>query len=183
MAAAAGMSSDDIESFLLHTRCSRKPRVLASNELDTGNVPMLKGQILIVNTDVSSGPGIHWVLFYVSSNNTLNYFDPLGECSLEYGKFKKFASLYDKLISNQGFPTQHDSSTKFSNSCAMHTLFVAHLLCDYPERFRTLRDVMKVFKIPHSQDDITENECMVLMYLNKKFIKYSSIFNNLRGCY
>ena len=180
MADDAGMNSVDIESFLRHTGC-RRPRVLASDELDTKR-PLAHGQVLIVNTDIGSGKGIHWVLFYVGKNRQLNYFDPLGECSIEYGKFKKFISLYAKLTTNQGFPTQHDSTLKFSNTCAMHTLFVAHLFCDYPQQFRSLGDVMKIYKVSHSEEDIAENECMVLLYLSNKFTKFSPIFSKLKGC-
>ena len=175
-----GMNSEDIEAFLRHTGC-RKPRVIASDELELRR-PMSSGQILITNTDVKTGDGIHWVLFYIGKNKELNYFDPLGECSIEYGNFKKFIAKYNKLTSNQGFPVQHDSSSKFSNTCAMHCLFVAHLFCDHSGRFQSLRDVMKVYKVPHSEDDISENECMVLYYLNKRFTTHSPIFKQLKGC-
>jgi hypothetical protein len=178
---AAGMSSTDIRSFLRHTACKKTALVVAADELVTHRV-LAPGQTIIANTDISSGEGVHWVLFYVGKNKEINYFDPLGECSVEYPKFKKFISLYDKLTTNQGFPVQHDSTNKFSNTCAMHCLFVAHLFCDYRKRFLSLRDVMQVYKDPHSEEDITDNECMVLYYLSKKFTKYSPIFKKLTGC-
>jgi hypothetical protein len=178
------MDSDQIAAFLRETGCTH-PRVLASDELETAR-PLDPGQILVVNTDTSRGRGIHWILFYVTDDyrrtKILNYFDPLGECSLEYGKFKKFISNYDVLVSNEGFPVQHDSTEVFSNTCAMHVLFHAHLVCDYREKYRGLEDVMRVYDLSNTSESVNDNECMVLRYLNARFARHARIFAKLRGC-
>ena len=179
------MDSEQIERFLRNTGC-RRPEVLAADKLETRR-RLEPGKILVTNTDISTGKGIHWVLFYITSKGkdttVVNYFDPLGECSLEYGKFKKFVSNnYDVLVTNEGFPVQHNNLKHFSNTCAMHVLFHAHLVCDYPETYRGLEDVMRVYDLTNTESAVNDNECMVLRYLNSKFVEHSRVFSKLRGC-
>jgi len=183
------MDSNQIESFLRGTGC-RRPRVLAADELETRK-RLEPGTILVTNTDTSKGEGIHWILFYITAEESkrknkpllvVNYFDPLGECSLEYGKFKRFVSNYDVLVTNEGFPVQHDSSRIFSNTCAMHALFHAHLICDHSERYRSFEDVMRVYDLSNTEDSVNKNECMVLRYLTERFVRHAKMFSKLRGC-
>src|SRR5579859_1472898 len=180
------MDSEQIASFLRSTGCTH-PQVLASDELETSR-QLDAGQICVTNTDTSRGKGVHWILFYITTDDrkkrykTVNYFDPLGECSLEHGKFKKFVSNYDVLVSNEGFPVQHDSSNVFSNTCAMHVLFHAHLICDFPHKYKGLDDVMRIYDLSNTESSVNYNECMVLRYLTSKFVKHAKMFKKLRGC-
>jgi hypothetical protein len=180
-----GMDNRQLESFLRQTGCSKRFRVIAADELNITR-RLKPGQLRMTNTDISTGKGYHWVLFFVGKdehkNKIINYFDPLGECSLDYPNYKQFVSKYDVLISNEGMPVQHDNLSTKSNSCGMHCAFVAHLLCDEPKKYKTLEDVMTVYDISNTENAIQENECLALRYLNERFVTFSPVFNKLKGC-
>jgi hypothetical protein len=180
-----GMDNRQLELFLQHTACSKRFKVIAADELEY-NRPLKQGQLRMTNTDISTGKGVHWVLFFVGAtenkNTIINYFDPLGDCSLDHPNFKQFICNYDVLICNEGLPVQHDNTSVESNSCGMHCAFVAHLLCDKATKYKTLEDVMNMYDITNSVNAVANNECIALDFLNQRFVKFSPIFNELKGC-
>lgn len=74
----------------------------------------------IVNTDVISGPGKHWVMiFFPSHCDTNEWFDPLGKNPSSYGdSFLNSVSLNKRkhFIMNM-FPVQSDFSSKCGQFC------------------------------------------------------------------
>jgi len=66
----------------------------------------------ISNTDVSKGKGKHWVVFYFTSVQDLEFFDSLGRC-YSYYHFDTLKQLYPKLVSvkriNQRIQSCHSS--------------------------------------------------------------------------
>lgn len=198
-----GLSDRQLMKLLLETGCGRylaeppptdarcrrrrrppRARVVASDELET-DAALPPGSLRIANLDTKSGPGFHWVLFFVAPlrnqrYRVLYFFDSLGECSLRYGNFSKFVNKYDILITNKGFPVQHQSLEYPSTTCGLHTIYVARKLCTGKY---TLNDVMNTYLPLTTLHGINYNECLVINYVMTNFVKYSSYFNKITGCY
>jgi Adenovirus endoprotease len=177
---ASGMSNLQLESFLRQTGCrDGRFRVVAADELTVDHAIPL-GHVRICNTRKRASDGEHWVLWYVGPNEqTLNYFDPLGDCSLDHYNFPQFVSNYEVLVSNDGVPVQHPDH---SNTCGLHCAYVAHLFCDYKDKYTSLEQVMRKYDVSNTWEGVNKNECKTLLYLTKRFVKYSNVFNRLEGC-
>jgi hypothetical protein len=94
--------------------------------------------ILIVNTDLSHNPGLHWVCIYIDESGPSEYFDPLGfppcHYSLELENFLiNTSNSYYKIKT----PVQH----KKSDSCGHFCLYYAYYRSlNYP-----MRDIVSDF--------------------------------------
>ena len=51
------------------------------------NIPTKIPGFYIINTDISSGNGKHWILLFYANNKNLEIFDSLGESPYKYHKF------------------------------------------------------------------------------------------------
>lgn len=182
------MDNLQLEKILEETNCAAgRFRVLASDQLELDG-PLPVGHVRICNTDRSTGPGIHWVLFYSAPKRmekrrqltVIEMFDPLGLCDLSPGRFKRFIEQYDILVMNRGFPVQYDDD-QFSNTCGMHCALVAHLLCD-SKRVKTLDQVMMFYDLSGTKEGINYNECAALYHMLRRFANHAKIFKNLSGC-
>ena len=91
--------------------------------------PMKPGQALIANTDPHDKPGQHWVAFYCSPGDCLEYFDSFGLPPMipEIRKYiNKSCHTYFLCSSVQ---LQHESSGTCGNHCIA---FVKHRLMGQP---------------------------------------------------
>jgi hypothetical protein len=182
------MTNFELERFMRDTACApRRFRVVGADQLPTSK-PLEGGQVIICNTQPSTQNGEHWVLFHVANatckGTTVNYFDPLGECSLEYPNFRAFVSNYNLLVSNRGLPVQHNGrGGLFSETCGLHCMYVAHLLCDKSEKYRSLKEVMRMYDLNNSVNAVNFNECVVLYYMCNRYGKnMCSEWKKLTGC-
>lgn len=79
-----GLYSDEIQNHM-KKKVKRIIPVVAMDELDTllDDVKYLQDEYMaVINTDVSSGPGKHWVCIYIDNKDdfpSAEYFDPLGD--------------------------------------------------------------------------------------------------------
>ena len=79
-----GLYSDEIQNHM-KKKVKRIIPVIAMDELDTllDDVKYLQDEYMaVINTDVSSGPGKHWVCIYIDNKDdfpSAEYFDPLGD--------------------------------------------------------------------------------------------------------
>ena len=193
------MDNYTIARILGESGCRDRFRVLAADELPTGKEKDFRpGDIIIANTDNAGQRGTHWVLFFLTNRYILNYFDPLGDCSLEHGTFRQFANRYATiLVTNRNYPVQFNVYTTgvYSDSCAIHCLYMAVRFCKYrhrhgDHRLPTLTELMqKAYRkcqLGSDNDELTitnRNECIARNYLLKRFIKHSKSIKKLVGCY
>ena len=90
---------------------------------DTLEDIVAKPTLIICNTDPSSKPGEHWLLFYFE-NDVVDFFDSLGKHLSEYGKpFVKFVKKFSKKMNECKIRTQ----PKGTNVCGAYCLFYAML--------------------------------------------------------
>ena len=196
-----GLSDQDLQRFLDKTLCSSKNqqgrrgdggvnqriRVLAADELETKK-RLKPSYIRICNTTDRKSGGEHWILLHIqkkAKKYIVNYFDPVGECLLNYHpNFRKFFHNYDMVVCNKGIPVQHDGKDGiFSSTCGMHCAFVAYLLCNQSHKYKSLEDVMKVYDISNSYEGVNYNECMTLYYMcNIYGEKMCAQLKKLQGC-
>lgn len=95
----------------------------------------------VVNTDLCSGKGIHWVVFHFPKSGNSEFFDSLGERPETYRRRFK-----DVLIANGSYLLTLDQiQPKFSDTCGIYcVLFVR-------KRYGGLsfRNIMKGFNTKH----------------------------------
>jgi hypothetical protein len=186
------MDNFELERILEETGCkskggSRKYKVVASDELEIDRA-LPPGTLRIANLDTrdSGLGGWHWVVFYVAPKlrgkyKVIYYFDSLGKCPQNHGNFKRFINKYNLMVSNKGFNVQFNkNSYPESTTCGVHCLYISHKLCGNKY---TLEQVMQTYRQGTSRNDVMYNECMVMAYVLKKFVKHSKVFNKLKGCY
>ena len=94
---------------------------------------ILKPGLYVVNTDISSGPGIHWVCIYVNSNQ-VDYFDSLG---LPPDNFLNFLRRQKKKYL---YSTKQLQSTQ-SDVCGDYCILYAYFKC----RGYSLLDFVNLF--------------------------------------
>ena len=76
-----------------------------------------RGRFVISNTDISQGPGEHWVTFYFPKRGPHEFFDSLGQMPEDYAiGFEKI--LNKKYLKNAG---QLQQST--SNVCGLYWVY------------------------------------------------------------
>ena len=74
----------------------------------------------IVNTDVSTGEGIHWVLFYFETASYAEFYDSFGKSpKMYYSQFEKF--IYNN-VSNVKYNTMKMQSP-YSQVCGYYVIY------------------------------------------------------------
>jgi|SRR5271170_2805525 len=175
------MDNEQLQSLLRDTSCYGAERIsiTASNTLPKIDPATTENHLIISNTDPAHLGGRHWIVLRVGPKRgkatVVNYFDPLGECKM-HGDFEKFISQFDLLISNKSFPVQQ--TRMYSDTCGMICAFASHLFC----RGWQLADIMQVFDLSKTVDAGNFNECLVLQFMMKKFVKHATVFDKLSGC-
>ena len=112
-----------------------------------------KPELIICNTDPSTKPGKHWVLFFFYAD-TVDFFDPLGKDMEYYGdEFVKFSKRFSSKYQSSLIRTQ----PKNSSFCGQYCLYFAYRRCNgekmediinsLPSSHQVLNFVNKYFKI------------------------------------
>lgn len=70
----------------------------------------------IVNTDVASMPGEHWVAFYIRSPNIVEYFDSLA--GIPNNHMGQFLGKFNKIIKNE-----YNLQNPFTNVCGQFCIY------------------------------------------------------------
>ena len=85
--------------------------------------------IHVLNTDISSEPGAHWILISTfESPNSTDYICSLGTKPYHDNVIKSMLSC-GKIIYYNNIPLQ----SSFTTTCSFHVLFFAYMLsCDIP---------------------------------------------------
>lgn len=117
----------------------------------------------IVNTDVHTGPGKHWVMIFVQAINTnIEWFDPLGKFPSEYNDYlHKFVSKNNnaEFIMNS-FAVQSELSDKCGQFClTMSDLRVQGISYEHS---------LSLFH----RINIVRNDDIVSLYVNEHMKKY-----------
>ena len=120
------------------------------------NLPEIKQypSFFIANTDPSSKPGQHWVLVYVSSANSCEYFDSYGR--EPEGPFADYTKNFPLVTWNR---KQVQSFT--SVACGAHCLFVAW----HRSRSNSLADVLTCYIA-----DVDTNDDFVTEFVHETFV-------------
>jgi hypothetical protein len=97
---------------------------------------------LIVNTDNSRGQGIHWTAFFVTSPNSVEYFDSFGQPP--QGKIKEFYESFNHRKRSIEY-----LQSPFSNSCGPYALYFVLRRCGGIS-FDRIIDSLKLHRSPDS---------------------------------
>lgn len=110
-----------------------------------------KPELIICNTDPSTKPGQHWVLFFFY-NDTVDFFDSLGKSMDYYGnEFVDFAKKFSSKFQTSLIRTQ----PKNTALCGHYCLYFAHKRCNG----ESMENIIKSMKSPDQ----------VLRFVNSKF--------------
>lgn len=116
------------------------------------NIKLSHKEPLIMNTDISSGPGIHWIVLY-PVDKICYIFDPLGE-----NNFRP----YDKIMIDQ--INDYDLKLKFypgriqfknSNLCGYFSIMIAKYLKKY-EPDQPFKLINELFGLKPDNNDIKQ---------------------------
>jgi hypothetical protein len=82
-------------------------------------IPYIKCGTLIVNTDISTGPGKHWVAITINNKRPSEYFDsfglpPIHKKIIDYLDFYKYKYIYNKIT------LQNAASSTCGNYCVIY---------------------------------------------------------------
>ena len=120
------MQNIDLDLFLnkIHSNVSYK--ICSSDEL---NFLLRDNEFVIVNTDPSSLPGHHWVVFYRNKEGIIQFFDSFGHkpdfYTFNFVKFLQRNVFESYYIFN---PCTIQSNT--SNICGLYCLFFYVYICN-----------------------------------------------------
>lgn len=131
--------------------------VFAADELLKINMSRLrKPAIIVVNTDIRSKPGMHWVAFYLptpSCNAVAEYFDSMGETITTYNsQFEKFLSKYYVTYRHISRQLQSTFSELCGHYCCLYVFYRSkkHSMLRFKKMFsisKLLNNDIKVLKI------------------------------------
>lgn len=121
---------------------------------DTLKEIKVKPTLIICNTDPSSKPGKHWVLFYCNKDNSIDFFDSLGKKPSHYGcEFTEFLQRF----SNCYYIVNTTIQSKRSNLCGLYCLYYAYWKCSQKI---TMRKIIK---------NIITNKILLIKFINSKY--------------
>lgn len=129
---------------------------------DTIPQPSSSTQFFIVNTDLLSGKGKHWVMVFINSHSKLyEWFDPLGNPPSHYNSFlQNFMTKNgnNSFLSNT-FPVQSRDSDKCGYFCLV--------MADLRVQGVSFEDSLSYFY----SDDIDRNDPIVTLYVDEHMKK------------
>lgn len=126
-----------------------------------------KSSFIIVNTDVLSGTGQHWVLINIlSKSDPYEWFDPLGKSPEHYSH-----ALYDFMTQNGIKPfimNTEQVQSDISDSCGYFCLYVGDFRCvGY-----TLNYILDKFK----KRNLSSNDLLVENYVHNHMVQNNVYF-------
>jgi hypothetical protein len=114
----------------------------------------------LVNTDISSGGGEHWLILFYTTPQHLEIFDSLGQTPYAYKKRML------KYIEKSGPETVLYSNKRLqslrSNVCGAHCLFFAYKKC---QKKMSMASVLNRYYLSSTR----YNDCSVLCFAKKHF--------------
>ena len=133
-----------------------------------------KPGFVIINTDISSGSGEHWIILFVANSNYIEIFDSLGQSPRAYGEH--FSKFLNKFPAKTFIYTNKQLQNLKSNVCGSHVLFFAFKKC---QKKLSLASLVNRYYL----NDTNYNDCNVLCFSKKVFkIKSNIIKRMLRTC-
>lgn len=124
---------------------------------DTNIEPLISRPALIVlNTDLSSGPGEHWCIAVIFSKTRTEFFDSFG-ISPDYYCFTSKLLEHSESIHYNQFPVQSDNST----TCGHHCLFWSLLRA----RGISAKNIMQLY----NPNNPPSNDLMVFNFIKENF--------------
>ena len=98
---------------------------------------MKKPSLLIVNTDISEGPGEHWLCIFIGVNNVIEYWDSFG-LDIHHPEIYEFVSLNSKRYTFNNVVLQPITS----KTCGLYCFYYAFKRC----RGFNIRMILKDFR-------------------------------------
>lgn len=94
--------------------------------VDALNKIKIKPKLIICNTDPSSKPGKHWLLFFFK-NDIVYYYDSIGQDVSFYDKrFMEFLERFSTFYISSNIRTQPNNT----DLCGYYCLFFAYFICN-----------------------------------------------------
>ena len=117
------MNSNEINKFVDDKCIPHFLGVFAADELDI--LPYECEGLLVVNTDISSKDGEHWVTLYID-NNDIFYYDPL---LIDFHRSEYITQFLKKMKRNFIF-NEIQIQTQFSEKCGNHCLVFCYIMAN-----------------------------------------------------
>lgn len=112
----------------------------------------------IVNTDVHTGEGIHWVVVFVEScDKPFYWFDSLGKLPNFYNNF--LFNFVTKNGTSSYIANRVQIQSPYSNKCGYFCLMISDCICKGVE----INHIFDLF----FHDDLEKNDLIVMAYFNK----------------
>lgn len=129
-----------------------------------------KPRLIICNTDPSSKPGTHWVLFFFGEKST-DYYDSLGNKITYYGSnFFKFIKRFSKILVFSKIRTQPVNTSL----CGQYCLFYAYHKC-MNNNIKMNEILKKMTNIKYVKDFVNKNFCVNTCHKSKFLQKCKNI--------
>jgi len=128
----------------------------------------------VLNTDISTGRGLHWLLIFNINSKYTEIFDSLGQSPYAYGShFKQYLTNNKKRTF---IYTNKRLQNLKSNVCGCHVLFVGYKKC---QKKLSLNSLLNRYYL----NDRNFNDCNVLCFCKKQFkLKPTIIKHMLQTC-
>ena len=128
------MNTEEIETYMLNDPCilSLYGGVLAKDQLP---VNVKSPSMFVVNLDTSDKAGIHWIVIFVKSKHTCEYFDPLGDPP------DQFLTSYMMSQSNKVVVSSKQCQATNTASCGKFCLY----FCFFRSRNNTMKEILQSF--------------------------------------
>jgi len=115
---------------------------------------------IVVNTDLSSNAGKHWLIFFYVTRDSIEIFDSLGQSPYAYGLYMKRFIVNNPRV-HFIYVNKRLQSLK-SNVCGAHCLFFAYKKC-----CKKLSLPLLIHKF--YLDSVDYNDCRALCFAQTKF--------------
>jgi len=142
------LRTEDLLNILhKNTICSKK-NLIQIYPLDLLPKCNNTNRMFIINTDVSSGKGKHWVSIYFPLHSLPEFFDSLGKCPSTYSQL-----MLDFLIENnsKGFIYNYSRLQNFhSSTCGLYCIYFLY----YRIKGRTFEEILQIFSNNLQQNDM-----------------------------
>jgi hypothetical protein len=115
------MNSNEINKFVDEKFIPHFLGVFAADELEI--LPYECKGLLVLNTEISSKDGEHWVALYIDKNNIF-YYDPL---LIDFHRSEYIIQFLEKMKRNFVF-NEIRIQTQFSEKCGNHCLVFCYIM-------------------------------------------------------
>lgn len=118
----------------------------------------------VVNTDVSTMPGRHWVAFYAKDDSSLEMFDSFGHPPSKYPQFKYFTDLFAVVEFNGNRMQEH-----WSSACGLYCMVYILFRC----KGFSLVDFVQLFT-----RDYRNNDQVITGFVNRTWKFNKAVYSN-----